>query len=147
LAHVASYEAIQAVEGMFLGIQPKRVSVFPNCTYSQPQIASIGLTERAAQESGCSYRVGRFPFRISGKALAHGEPEGFVKLIIGDPEGELLGAHIIGAEATEMVAELAVAMTLEATYQEIEATIHAHPTLSEAVHEASSAAFGEAIHM
>ena len=147
LAHVASYEAIQAVEGMFAGTQPKRVSVFPNCTYCQPQIASIGMTERAVRESGLSYRVGRFPFRISGKALAHGDPEGFVKLIIGDPEGELLGAHIIGAEATELVAELGVAMTLEATYAEIEATIHAHPTLSEAVQGASSSAFGEVIHI
>ena len=147
LAHVASFEAIQAVEGMFTNHQPKRVGAFPNCTYCQPQIASIGLTEKGAQEAGLTFRVGRFPFRISGKALAHGEPEGFVKIIIGEPEGELLGAHIIGAEATEMVAELGVAMTLEATYAEIEATIHAHPTLSEAVHEASSAAFGEAIYV
>ncbi len=147
LAHVASFEALQAVDGMFTSHRPKRIGIFPSCTYCQPQIASIGLTERAAREAGLQFRVGKFPFRISGKALAHGEPEGFVKMIIGEPEGELLGAHILGAEATELVAELGVAMTLEATYEEIEATIHAHPTLSEAVHEASSAAFGEAIHM
>jgi dihydrolipoamide dehydrogenase len=145
LAHVASFEAIQAVEGMFTNHQPRRPGVFPNCTYCQPQIASIGLTEKAAREARLNVKVGKFPFRISGKALAHGEPEGFVKMVISEPEGELLGAHIIGAEATEMVAELGVAMTLEATYEEIEATIHAHPTLSEAVHEASAAAFGEAI--
>lgn len=145
LAHVASFEAIQAVEGMFTNHQPRRAGIFPNCTYCQPQIASIGLTEKTAREARLNFKVGRFPFRISGKALAHGEPEGFVKMIISEPEGELLGAHIIGAEATEMVAELGVAMTLEATYEEIEATIHAHPTLSEAVHEASAAAFGEAI--
>jgi dihydrolipoamide dehydrogenase len=147
LAHVASFEAIQAVEGMFTERQPKQIGVFPNCTYCQPQIASIGMTEKRVREARLPYRVGRFPFRISGKALAYGTPEGFVKIIIGEPEGELLGAHIIGAEATEMVAELAVAMTLEATYAEIEATIHAHPTLSEAVHEASSAAFGKAIYV
>jgi dihydrolipoamide dehydrogenase len=147
LAHVASFEAIQAVAGMFTDRMPKRIGVFPNCTYCQPQIASIGLTEKKVREAKLPYRVGRFPFRISGKALAHGTPEGFVKILIGEPEGELLGAHIIGAEATEMVAELGVAMTLEATYAEIEATIHAHPTLSEAVHEASSAAFGEAIYV
>ncbi|HVN78326.1 MAG TPA: dihydrolipoyl dehydrogenase [Terriglobia bacterium] len=147
LAHVASFEAIQAVEGMFTEGKPRQIGVFPNCTYCQPQIASIGMTEKEVRNARLPYRVGRFPFRISGKALAHGTPEGFVKIIIGEPEGELLGAHIIGAEATEMVAELGVAMTLEATYAEIEATIHAHPTLSEAVHEASSAAFGEAIYV
>ncbi|MEW5977646.1 MAG: dihydrolipoyl dehydrogenase [Acidobacteriota bacterium] len=147
LAHVASYEAIQAVEGLYTDRTPKRVTIFPGCTYCQPQVASIGLTEQAAREQGKQFRVGRFPFRASGKALAVGEADGFVKLVIGQPLGEILGAHIIGAEATELIAELGVAMTLEATYEEIEATIHAHPTLSEAVHEATAAAFGEAIHI
>ena len=92
------------------------------------------------------YKVGKFPFSASGKALAVGEPEGFVKVIIGEPHGEILGAHIIGPEATELIAELGLAMTLESTFEEIEETIHAHPTLSEAVHEAAGAAFGMAIH-
>jgi dihydrolipoamide dehydrogenase len=147
LAHVASWEAIQAVEGMFGEIEPRKVGAFPGCTYCQPQVASIGLTERAAKESGRKFRVGRFPFNASGKARAIGETEGFVKLIIGGPHGEILGAHIIGPEATEMIAELGLAITLEATHEEIEATIHAHPTLSEAVHEATGQAFGHAIHI
>ncbi|MDE3067334.1 MAG: dihydrolipoyl dehydrogenase [Verrucomicrobiota bacterium] len=147
LAHVASYEAIQAVEGMFTDHVPKRTNVFPGCTYCQPQVASIGLTERAAKEKGLKFRVGKFPFSASGKARAVGEVDGFVKLLFGEPHGELLGAHIIGAEATEMIAELGLALTLEATHQEIEASIHAHPTLSEAVHEASGQAFGAAIHI
>ena len=148
LAHVASWEAIQAVEGMFItNRKPKRVKVYPGCTYCQPQVASVGLTERAAKEQGLKFKVGKFPFSASGKALAVGEPEGFVKLIIGEPHGEILGAHIIGPEATELIAELGLAMTLEATFEEIEETIHAHPTLSEAVHEATEAAFGVAIHI
>lgn len=147
LAHVASYEAIQAVEGMFNRHVPKRINVFPSCTYCQPQVASVGLTERAAREQGLKFRVGKFPFSASGKARAVGEMDGFVKLLFGEPYGELLGAHIIGAEATEMIAELGLALTLEATHEEIEASIHAHPTLSEAVHEATGQAFGTAIHL
>jgi len=147
LAHVASYEAIQAVNGMFGAGKPKRVTVFPGCTYCQPQVASVGLTERAAKEKGLKYKVGKFPYMASGKARAVGETDGFVKLIIGDPHGEILGAHIIGAEATELIAELGLAITLEATAEEIDATIHAHPTLSEMVHEASEQAYGHAIHI
>ena len=147
LAHVASWEAIQAVEGMFTSHKPKRVRVFPGCTYCQPQVASVGLTERAAVERGLKFKIGRFPFSANGKALAIGEPEGFVKIIIGEPYGEILGSHIIGAEATELIAELGLAITAEATFEEIEATIHAHPTLSEAIHEADEAAFGVAIHI
>jgi dihydrolipoamide dehydrogenase len=147
LAHVASWEAIQTVEGLFTDHKPKKVKIFPGCTYCQPQVASIGLTERAAKEQGLKFKVGKFPFLASGKALAAGEGEGFVKLIIGEPHGEILGAHIIGPEATELIAEAGLAMTLEATHEEIEATIHAHPTLSEAIHEATGAAFGQAIHI
>ena len=147
LAHVASWEAIQAVEGMFGKTEPRKIREFPGCTYCQPQVASIGLTERAAKESGKKFRIGKFPFSASGKARAIGETDGFVKLIIGEPHGEILGAHIIGPEATEMIAELGLAITLEATYEEIEATIHAHPTLSESVHEAAGQAFGHAIHI
>ncbi len=147
LAHVASWEAVQAVEGLYKGHQPKKVSIFPGCTYCQPQVASVGLTERAAKEAGKTFKVGRFPFQASGKAQAVGETEGFVKLIIGEPHGEILGAHIIGPEATELIAELGLAINLEATHEDIEATIHAHPTLSESVHEATGAAFNLAIHI
>ncbi|MEA3187128.1 MAG: dihydrolipoamide dehydrogenase [Chthoniobacter sp.] len=147
LAHVASYEAIQAVEGMFGKTKPKKVTTFPGCTYCQPQVASVGLTERAAKEAGKKFKIGKFPFMASGKARAIGEIDGFVKLLIGEPHGEILGAHIIGPEATEIIAELGLAITLEATYEDIEATIHAHPTLSEAVHEAVGTAFGHAIHI
>jgi dihydrolipoamide dehydrogenase len=148
LAHVASWEAIQAVNGMFVdGFTPKKVQNFPGCTYCQPQVASVGLTERAAKEKGLKYKVGKFPYMASGKARAIGEGEGFVKLILGEPHGEILGAHIIGAEATELIAELGLAMTLEATHEDIEATIHAHPTLSEMVHEAVGVAMGHPIHL
>ena len=147
LAHVASWEAIQAVTGMFTAQKPKRLKVYPGCTYCQPQVASVGLTERAAKEQGLKFKVGKFPFSANGKALAVGEPEGFVKLIIAEPHGEILGAHIIGPEATELIAELGLAITLESTFEEIEETIHAHPTLGEAIHEATGAAFGTAIHI
>lgn len=147
LAHVASYEATEAVEGMFSDHQPKKVTTFPGCTYCQPQVASVGLTEEALKEKGVKYKVGKFPFMASGKARAIGEIEGFVKILIGEPDGEILGAHIIGPEATELIAELGLAITLEATWEEIVATIHAHPTLSEAVFEATESAFGKAVHI
>lgn len=147
LAHVASYEAIQAVEGMFGVGKAKKVDTFPGCTYCQPQVASVGLTERAAKEKGLKYKIGKFPFIASGKALAVGESEGFVKLVVGAEHGEILGAHIIGADATEMIAEMGLAITLEATIDEIGGTIHAHPTLSESIMEAAHAAGGHAIHI
>ncbi len=147
LAHVASYEATQAVEGMFVpGHQPKKVTLFPGCTYCHPQVASMGLTERAAKEKGLEYKIGKFPFMASGKARAIGELDGFVKLVVGAKHGEILGAHIIGADATEMLAELGLAINSELTLDEIHATIHAHPTLSESVHEAALSAEGHAIH-
>ena len=148
LAHTATFEAVQAVEGIFnAAYEPKKVEIFPGCTYCQPQVASVGLTEKAAKEKGLKYKVGKFPFQASGKALSVGEPEGFVKLLFNEEHGEIIGAHIIGSEATEMIAELGLAITLEATHEDLEATIHAHPTLSEAVHEATSNAFGHAIHI
>lgn len=147
LAHVASYQAVQAVEGFFGNGNPRPLPHYPSCTYCNPQVASVGLTERAARELGEPCRVGRFPFRANGKALAVGESEGFVKLIFGEADGELLGAHLIGSEATELIGELGLAMTLGATFEDIEATIQAHPTLGEAVHEAGAAAFGRAIHL
>ena len=148
LAHVASFEAIHAVESMFdPKHKSKKVDIFPGCTYCHPEVASVGLTERACKEKGIAVKIGKFPFQASGRALAAGEPEGFVKLIYGEKYGELLGAHIIGAEATELIAEMGLAITLEATYEELESTIHAHPTLSEAIHEATSDAYGHAIHI
>ena len=148
LAHVASFEAVEAVEGMFVaGKKPKKVTVFPGCTYCHPQVASVGITERAAKEKGLKFKVGKFPFMASGKARAIGESEGFVKLVVGEPHGEILGAHIIGPDATEMIAELGLAVANELTLDEIHGTIHAHPTLSESVHEAALSAEGHAIHV
>ena len=147
LAHVASYQAVQAVEGLFGNGKPRPLPHYPSCTYCNPQVASVGLTERAARNSGEPFRVGRYPFRANGKALAVGESEGFVKLIFGEADGELLGAHLIGSEATELIGQLGLAMTLGATFEDLEVTIQAHPTLGEAVHEAGAAAFGRAIHL
>lgn len=148
LAHVASYEAIQAVDGIFKsGFKPKKVKVFPGCTYCHPQVASVGLTEAQAKDKGLKYKVGKFPYMASGKALAVAEPEGFVKIIYGEPHGDIIGAHIIGADATEMIAEMGLAITLEATKEEIEATIHAHPTLAEMLKEATEVASGHPIHI
>lgn len=147
LAHVATYEAVQAVNGIFGHGEPRPMERFPGCTYCQPQVASIGMTERDVKEKGIKHKVGKFPFTASGKAVAAMESEGFVKLIVSEPDGELLGAHITGAEATELIAEYALGMELEATWEEIHGTIHAHPTLSEALMEAAAATHGEAIHI
>jgi dihydrolipoamide dehydrogenase len=148
LAHVASAEGIHCVEKI-KGLNPPDInySNIPGCTYCQPQVASIGLTEEKAKEEGYELKIGKFPFMASGKAFAIGEREGFVKLLFDAKYGELLGAHIIGSEATEMIAELGMAKTLEATGETILKTIHAHPTLSESIMEAAGAAFGEAIHL
>jgi dihydrolipoamide dehydrogenase len=142
------FEAIQAVNGMFdAKFKPRKVDLFPGCTYCQPQVASVGLTERAAREKGLKFKVGKFPFLASGKAVAAADADGFVKVLIGEPHGEIIGAHIIGNEATELIAEFALAMSSELTYEDIEATIHAHPTLAEAIHEAVAQASGHAIHI
>ena len=147
LAHIATFEAVNAVNGMFGHGKPKRVKNFPGCTYCQPQVSSTGLTEQAAKEKGLNYKVGKFPFTASGKAVASDASEGFVKVINDAETGEILGAHIIGSEATELIAEYGLAMDLEATVEDIHQTIHAHPTLSEAVMEAAAASLGEAIHI
>lgn len=147
LAHVATYEAIQAVQGMFGHGKAKRVNHFPGCTYCLPQVASIGKTEKALKEEGIAYKVGKFPFQASGKAVASNTAEGFVKLLVGEQFGEVLGAHIVGSDATEMIAEYGLAIQLEATAEDIHNTIHAHPTMSEAMMEAAAAVFGEAIHI
>jgi dihydrolipoamide dehydrogenase len=145
LAHVASWEALQVIEHLFEGHKPKKIDIFPGCTYCQPQVASVGLTERALKEKGIPFKVGKFPFQASGKALAAGHADGFVKVLVGEKHGEILGAHIVGHDATELIAELTLAMEMEATWEEIEATVHAHPTLAEAVHEAIGASQGRAI--
>lgn len=147
LAHIATFEAVNAVNGMFGVGHPKRVTNFPGCTYCQPQVASTGLTEKAAKEKKLDYRVGKFPFTASGKAVASADSEGFVKVISDAKTGEILGAHIIGSDATELIAEYGLAIGLEATIEDIHQTIHAHPTLSEAVAEAAAATTGEAIHI
>jgi dihydrolipoamide dehydrogenase len=147
LAHVASFRAINAVNGILGHSQPKQVGNFPGCTYCQPQVASTGLTEKACKEKGLAYKVGKFPFTASGKAVASGDSEGFVKVISDAKTGEILGVHIIGSEATELIAEYGLAMNLEATVEEVHHAIHAHPTLSEALGEAAAATTNEAIHI
>ena len=148
LAHVASEEGIKCVEGI-KGHQTSALDYgsIPGCTYCQPQVASIGFTEAKAIEEGYSVKVGKFPFSASGKSAAIGEREGFVKIVFDEKYGEILGAHIIGAEATELIAELGIAKSLETDYQSIVGTIHAHPTLSEAIMEAAANAYGESIHI
>ena len=148
LAHVASHEGIHCIE-FIKGISNKPIDYnnIPGCTYCQPQVASVGYTEEQAKEAGYEIKVGKFPFMASGKAFAVGERDGFVKLIFDAKYGELLGAHIIGSEATELIAELVMARELEATGESILKTIHAHPTLSESIMEAAAQAYGEAIHI
>ncbi len=148
LAHVASHEGIVAADHIagraVHGIDRTNI---PGCTYCQPQVASVGLTEEAALAKGYKIKIGRFPFRPLGKSMALGESEGAVKLIFDEKYGELLGAHIVGSEATEMIAELVTAKALETTWHELHATMHAHPTLSEAIMEAAGEAYGVAIHI
>jgi dihydrolipoamide dehydrogenase len=148
LAHKAMAEGIAAVETM-AGIKTKRPdrSKIPNCTYCSPQVASVGLTEEQAKETGRQVKVGRFSFQASGKAVALGDTEGFVKVVADAEYGEILGLHIIGPEATEMIAEATMARTLEATLEDLHNSVHAHPTLSETVAEACLAALGRVIHM
>jgi dihydrolipoamide dehydrogenase len=148
LAHVASAEGIICVEAIAgKNPRPLRYDNMPGCTYTQPEIASVGLTEKAAREKGIDIKVGKFPFTASGKASAAGAKEGFVKLIFEAKYGELIGAHMIGANVTEMIAEIVVARNLETTGHEIIKSVHPHPTMSEAIMEAAAAAFGEVIHI
>jgi dihydrolipoamide dehydrogenase len=148
LAHKAMAEGVVAAEAI-AGKSPRPVDYgnVPSCTYCRPQVASIGLTEAKAKEGGREVAIGKFPFTANGKAVALGETEGFVKVIADKKTGEILGVHILGPEATEMIHEFAVGRTLEATVDEIMHTIHAHPTLSEAALEATLAALGQAIHI
>ncbi|MBW8333180.1 MAG: dihydrolipoyl dehydrogenase [Prolixibacteraceae bacterium] len=148
LAHVASAEGIVCVEKI-AGLNPHPIdySTIPGCTYTNPEVASLGMTEQKAKAAGHEIKVGKFPFSASGKASASGQKDGFVKLIFDAKYGELLGAHLIGANVTEMIAELVVAKKLEITGHELIKSIHPHPTMSEAIMEAAAAAYGEVIHL
>ena len=148
LAHVASAEGIICVE-QIAGHHPQPLDYgnIPGCTYSSPEIASVGLTERACKEKGLDIKIGKFPFSASGKASAAGHKDGFVKLIFDAKYGELLGAHMIGYNVTEMIAECVALRKLETTGEELIKTVHPHPTMSEAIMEAAAAAYGEVIHL
>ncbi len=148
LAHVASAEGIICVEKI-AGHHPEPLDYnnIPGCTYCSPEVASVGMTEKAAKEAGYEIKVGKFPFSASGKASAAGAKDGFVKLIFDAKYGELLGGHMIGANVTEMIAEIVAVRKLETTGEELIKTVHPHPTMSEAVMEAAAAAYGEVIHL
>lgn len=148
LAHVASAEGIICVEKI-AGHHPEPLDYgnIPGCTYCSPEIASVGMTEQAARDAGYELKVGRFPFSASGKASAAGHKDGLVKLVFDARYGELLGAHMIGANVTEMIAEAVVARKLETTGPELMKSVHPHPTMSEAIMEAAAAAYGEVIHL
>jgi len=148
LAHVASAEGITCVEKIAgKDVEPVDYKNIPGCTYTSPEVASVGMTEKQAIEAGYEIKVGKFPFTASGKASAAGAKEGFVKLIFDAKYGELLGGHLIGANVTEMIAELVVARKLETTGHEMIKSIHPHPTMSEAIMEAAAAAYDEVIHI
>lgn len=146
LAHVASAEGVCVAEHI-AGQKPIPVDYknIPSCTYCHPQVASVGLTEKAAKKAGYEVKVGKFPFSALGKAIAIGDTTGTAKLVFDAKYGELLGAHLIGAEATDLIAELVLARSHGATGHSIIKTVHAHPTLSEAVMEAAADAYDEAI--
>ncbi|WP_321515289.1 dihydrolipoyl dehydrogenase [Marinifilum fragile] len=148
LAHVASAEGITCVEKITgMKVEPIDYTTIPGCTYTVPEVASMGMTEQAAKDAGHEVKIGKFPFSASGKASAAGANEGFVKLVFDAKYGELLGAHMVGANVTEMIAELIVARKLETTGHELIKAIHPHPTMSEAVMEAAAAAYDEVIHI
>ena len=147
LAHKAMHEGVHAAEHIARVASPQLSAPIPGCTYSTPQIASVGLTEAAAKAQGIEVKVGRFPFRANGKAIAAGEMEGFVKTVFDARTGALIGAHMIGGEVTEQIQGFALAMTLEATEEDLFATVFPHPTMSEAMHEASLDAYGRALHI
>jgi len=148
LAHVASAEGILCVEKLAgLHVEPLDYGNIPGCTYASPEIASVGLTEKAAKEKGYEIKVGKFPFSASGKAKASGNSDGFVKVIFDAKYGEWLGCHMIGAGVTDMIAEAVVARRLETTGHEIIKSVHPHPTMSEAIMEAAAAAYDEVIHI
>jgi dihydrolipoamide dehydrogenase len=147
LAHKASHEGVVCVEAIAgLNPHPFENHNIPGCTYARPQVASVGLTEAKAREAGREIKIGRFPFIGNGKAIAMGEPEGFVKTIFDAKTGELLGAHMVGAEVTEMIQGYVIARTLETTESELMETVFPHPTVSETMHESVLDAYGRVIH-
>jgi len=147
LAHKASHEGIHAAEYIAGFKTPQMNSPIAGCTYSQPQIASVGVTEAGAKSAGRDVKVGRFPFKVNGKAIASGDTDGFVKTIFDAKTGALIGAHMIGAEVTEMIQGYVTAITMEATEEEMHGIVYPHPTMSEAMHEASLDAYGRVIHI
>jgi dihydrolipoamide dehydrogenase len=148
LAHKASHEGIVCVEAI-AGLHPHAIDVtkIPGCTYCWPQVASVGLTEAKAKAAGYQVKVGRFPYIGNGKAIALGEPEGMIKTVFDAKTGELLGAHMVGAEVTELIQGYGIARTLESTEADLMHTVFPHPTLSEMMHESVLDAYGRAIHM
>jgi dihydrolipoamide dehydrogenase len=147
LAHKASHEGVHCVEHIAGRAPVGLTSPIPGCTYATPQIASVGLTEAQAKAEGREVKVGRFPFKVNGKAIAAGETEGFIKTVFDAKTGALIGAHMIGAEVTEMIQGYVVAMTLEATEADLMATVFPHPTMSEVMHESVLDAYGQALHL
>jgi len=149
LAHKAMDEGVICVEGIagIKDVHPLDVSKIPGCTYCMPQVASVGLTEAAAKAAGYQVKVGRFPFIANGKAIAMGETQGLVKTVLDAKTGELLGAHMIGAEVTELIQGYTIARTLESTEAELMRTVFPHPTLSEMMHESVLDAYGRALHV
>jgi dihydrolipoamide dehydrogenase len=148
LAHVASHEGITCVEKIAgMDVEPIDYNNIPSCTYTNPEVASVGMNEKQAKDAGYEIKVGKFPYTASGKASAAGNKEGFVKVIFDAKYGEWLGAHMIGDNVTEMIAEAVAARKLETTGHEIIKTVHPHPTMSEAVMEAVAAAYDEVIHI
>jgi len=147
LAHKAMHEGVHCIEHIAGLKGPAQLSPIPGCTYSTPQVASVGLTEAAARAAGHKVRVGRFPFRVNGKAIASGELDGFVKTVFDADTGALLGAHMIGHEVTEMIQGYVIAMTMEGTEEDLFNTVFPHPTLSEAMHEAALDAYGRPLHI
>jgi len=147
LAHKASAEGIAAAENALGGLNRVDYSKIPNCIFTLPEVASIGMTEKQAKEKDLRVRIGRYPFQSNGKAMANGDSEGFVKVIADQELGQVVGVHILGDHATDLIGGLSVAMTLETTVEELGKTVQAHPTLMEAVAEASLDAIKEAIHL
>ena len=148
LAHVAMAEGVRCVEAMAgKHVEPVNYDAIPGCTYCEPEVASIGKTEAQAREAGIDISVGRFPFSANGKALGAGHTDGFIKVITNKARGEIVGVHAIGHGVTDLIAEMSVAMTSEATAHDVLAAVHPHPTLSEAMFEATAAALGEAVHI
>jgi dihydrolipoamide dehydrogenase len=146
LAHVASYEGEVAVKDIFTGQGEANYTAVPSSLYTHPELASVGITEAQAKEQGLKYKVGKFPFSANGRALTKGEAYGMVKILADEETGKVLGAHILGPQASELIQTLTLAIRWGLTVEQITETIHGHPTLSEAIMESAHSVFGKAIH-